>query len=89
VIQAGFSFVLSIWFAIIDGSLMTVLRGFIIISSKLWVFSRGAHYSWKKIDVLYIPHQLQKLYIEKMSETISDVQTLNGKKIFALAAAND
>lgn len=46
-------------------------------------------YSRKKRDVLSIPHQLQKLYIEKMSETISDVQTLNGKKILGLAAAND
>lgn len=77
---------LSIWSAVVDGSLRAVLR-FYFASFQHRDDTPGTHFGQKGRPVLSIPHQLQKLYIEEMSETISDVQTLNGEKIFALTAA--
>lgn len=72
---------LSIWSAWVDGSLKAVLRLY-FPHLKYRDDTLGAHFSQKARDVLSIPYQLQKLYIGKISETISDVQTLNGEKYF-------
>lgn len=84
-IQAGFSFVLSIWSVIVDGSFLR----FYSLSLKSRENAPRGHFSQEVRNVLSIPHQLQTLYIEKMSEIISDVQTLNGEKVFTLAVAKE
>jgi hypothetical protein len=79
VIQAGFSFVLSIWSATIDGTLRPLVTGF---RSFLFLLRTGKipQFAYKKNVDLSKDQKLQKLYIEKVSATISDVQTINGMK---------
>lgn len=80
-IQAGFSFGLSIWCAFVGGSFQAVPR---LYSPPLEYNDDTLfpHFSQKREDVLSIPHQLQKHYIEKIPETIGDMQTLNGERYF-------
>lgn len=85
VIQAGLSFILAIWSAFIDGSLTRALDSYFkfsdAICSTLFELEEipSNTRAKTKSNLLFIPHQLQRMYIEQMLETIIDVQILNGK----------
>jgi hypothetical protein len=86
VIQAGLSLILAIWSAFIDGSLTCALYSYFefsdAICSKLLDELEEIPTNTRartKSNFLFIRHQLQRMHIEQMSETIIDVQILNGK----------